>query len=459
MADLVIEFLERLERAKGDPHAQSAVAAEFALAARPEVEREPLRAALDAAALFHWFDARLLHEVLGIPEDDSAKRFKALKDLPFVEQYRRGEHDLRNVHESTRLGWRKQLARADGPRFRLLSKQASDCFSGDLAPAAQIEWIYHLLCADPEGGANRLETLNLQWSSSAYPEDRYALAAALKELDDSQLVAGRARVWALLVIAWDRNTRGEAAQLERAATEVLLLARQAKDQSAEGEAQALLGDVLQAQGKLVEALTAFGEFLAISRRLAAQDPSNVGRQRELAVAHSRVGDVLQAQGKLTEAQAAFGEFLAILRRLAAQDPSNAGWQSELAGAHSKVGDVLQAQGKLGEAQAAFQARMKISRRLAKLDPSSAEWQRGLAVACIRLARLEAKAGRHAAALPLYEEASRIFGELAVKAPGFSQWSNEKEVVEAELAQCRLMVRATKSPGSSASEDLSASQRP
>src|ERR1039458_10430755 len=99
MADLIIEFLERLEQAKGDPHAQSAVAAEFALAARPEAEREPLRAALDAAALLHWFDARLLHKVLGIPEEDAAQRFRALKDLPFVEQYRRGEHDLRNVHE------------------------------------------------------------------------------------------------------------------------------------------------------------------------------------------------------------------------------------------------------------------------------------------------------------------------------------------------------------------------
>src|ERR1035441_11108960 len=92
MADLVIEFLERLERAKGDPHAQSTVAAEFALAARPEVEREPLRAALDAAALLHWFDARLLHKVLGIQEEEAAQRFKALKDLPFVEQYRSEEH-------------------------------------------------------------------------------------------------------------------------------------------------------------------------------------------------------------------------------------------------------------------------------------------------------------------------------------------------------------------------------
>jgi tetratricopeptide (TPR) repeat protein len=555
MADLVIEFLERLEQTKGDPHAQSAVAAEFALAARPEAEREPLRAALDAAALLHWFDARLLHKVLGIPEEEAANRFKALKDMPFVEQYRRGEHDLRNVHESTRLGWRKQLAHADGPRFRLLSKQASDCFAADLAPAAQIERIYHLLCADPEAGASGLETLNRQWSSSAYPEDRYALAAVLKELEDSQLLAGRARAWALLVIAWARDTRGETAQLQEVATAALLLARQTKDQSAEGDAQALLGDVLQVQGKLEEAQVAFGEYLAISRRLAAQDPSNACWQRELAVAHSKVGGMFEAQGKLALALAAFREFLAILGRVAAQDPSNAGWQRELAVAHSKVGGVLQAQGKLTEAQAELEARMQINSRLVELDKSNAAWQHGLAVAhnllgdalqaqgklaeaqaafeeslviihrlaaqdsnnagwqrdlavghsrvgdvleakgklgeaqaafgecltisrrlvaqgpgnvgwqrelavaCIQLARFESKAGRHAAALPHYKEASRIFGELAVKAPRFALWAKEKEQAEAELAKCRLLVRASKSPGSSASEGPSGSQKP
>src|SRR2546428_7751969 len=48
-----------------------------------------------------------------------------------------------------------------------------------------------------------------------------------------------------------------------------------------------------------------------------------------AVAHNRVGGVLEAQGKLAEAQAAFGECLAISRRLAEQDPSNAGWQRDL----------------------------------------------------------------------------------------------------------------------------------
>ena len=111
-----------------------------------------------------------------------------------------------------------------------------------------------------------------------------------------------------------------------------------------------VGGVLEAQGKLTEARAAFEEALAISRRLAEQDPSNAGWQSDLAVAHNRVGGVLEAQGKLTEARAAFEEALAIRRRLAEQDPSNAGWQSALAVAHNCVGGVLEAQGELTEAR-------------------------------------------------------------------------------------------------------------
>jgi tetratricopeptide (TPR) repeat protein len=139
-----------------------------------------------------------------------------------------------------------------------------------------------------------------------------------------------------------------------------------------------------------------------------------------------------APAKLEAAQAAFDEYLAISRHLAEQDPSNAGWQRELAVAQRRIGDVLQARGKLEAAQAAFGEALAISRHLAEQDPSNADWQRELAVACWRIAHLEAKAGRHAAALPLSEEASRIFGVLAERAPGFAQWAKEKENVESEL---------------------------
>ncbi|MHB9009179.1 MAG: tetratricopeptide repeat protein [Limisphaerales bacterium] len=441
--NFIEQLLARLKATEGDVHAQAAVAAEFVLLSRPETDRQPLREALDAAAVLRWFDASMLARVLAIPEAEAAPRFEVLKSLPFVERYRRGERDLRNVHEATRLGWRKILATDAPDRFRSLSAQAAALFASDPTSAARIEWIYHLLCADPDGGANHLEKLDRDWSSTAHPEDRYALAAALQELDQCRMVHDHARAWVLLVIAWAAMAHGEVTQQSAVAREALDLARSAKDPRAEADSQCLVGDVLQAQGKLAEAQAAFGEYLRISRQLAEQDPSNAGWQRDLALAHSKVGDVLQAQGRLAEAQAAFGETLRISRRLAEQDPSNAGWQFDLGCSIDRMAGLLKGQGDLGAARVLFSEALQISRRLAAQDSSNANNQRDLAISAWRVASLDAEAGNHAAALPLYEEAARILGELVVRAPGFAQWAKDKEQVEAALQLCRLMMQVSK----------------
>jgi tetratricopeptide (TPR) repeat protein len=374
------DLLQRLEKAKGDIRAQSALTTEFLIMARPEAERERLRGGLDAAAVLHWFDAELLEKVLEIPQDEARRQLDTLKGYSFVEHYR-GEADLHyNLHESTRLGWRIRFAKERTERFRAVSLRASSCFADNPTPGDRIEWIYHLLCGDPELAASELENLDREWSASARPEDRSALAAVLRELIETKLVDGRARARSLLAIAWGRSDWETTSRLAEIATEALTLARRAGDESATADAWALKGRVLEAQGQLDTAQAAFDQNLAILRRLAKQDPSNAGWQRDLAVAYGQVAGVLEAQGRLEAAQAAFEQHLAILRRLAEQDPSNAGWQRELAGGHSRVGAILQAQGRLEMAQAAFDQDLTISRRLAEQDPSNAGWQRNLAVA-------------------------------------------------------------------------------
>jgi tetratricopeptide (TPR) repeat protein len=436
MADIISNFLEHAKMAKDDPQIQAGLAAEFALEAQPEPERAALRAAMDGAALLHWFDADLLEKMLNISTAEALERLEALKSLPFVERYRRGESgsELHNVHEATRLGWRRQLARENPDSFRGLSIRAAACFADDRMPIGRIEYIYHILCGDPERGASELERLSRDWIGYAHarPEDYYALSAAMRELEDTGFLQGRARAATLLTIGWGGEMRGEIAQLGDLATEALRLAQDSTDRRMESEAQCLVGDVLQAQGQLAAAQAAFANCLAIRRQLARQDPDNTDCQRELAVAHSRVGDVLKAQDQLTEARAAFDEYLVISRRLAEQDQSNAGWQRELAIAHGRVGSVLQAQDQLTEARAAFDKSLTISRRLAEQDQSNADLQRGLASACSRLARAEAQASKNKAALKLYEESLRILTDLVARAPELVAWQKARERVEAEL---------------------------
>jgi Flp pilus assembly protein TadD len=146
-----------------------------------------------------------------------------------------GAEDIRNVHDATRLGWRRRLAEDHPASFRVLSARAAAFFEQDASPAGRIEWIYHLLSADPERGANALQNL-----VEAEPNNT----------------------------SWRRDL---------------------------AVAHGKMGDILKAQGDLEAAQTAYGEYLGISRRLAEADPSDEGWQRDLAVAHSRVGNIFKAR--------------------------------------------------------------------------------------------------------------------------------------------------------------------
>ena len=388
---LLDELGQALAAVADDPQARSAVAAEFLLRSRPPDEQAALAAAFDAAAVLRWFDAELLARVLQIPPTTTAERLRQLRALPFIEPYRSGAHELNNVHESTRLGWRSKLARETPERFRALSAAAAACFADDQTPAGRIEWIYHLLSADGESGANALETIDQEWASRAHPAQRHALATALSELEANGLLAGRARLWVLLVIGWTRVERGEAAQLAALADEALRLAVAAGDARGQGGACNLLGHVCQTRGQLDAALRAFTEALAISRRLADLDPGNADWQRDLAVAHNRVGGVLQTQGQLDAALRAYTEDLAI------------------------------------------------SRRLVDLDPGNATWQRDLAATCEHLAGLEAARGKPQAAVALCEEASQVLAALTETLPATHPWRSDKERVDLWLAHYRALV--------------------
>src|SRR5262245_18916267 len=166
MTDTITDFLERAEKAKGDPQIQAALTAEFALAAYAEPERSVLRASLDAAALLHWFGSGLLAQLLELSADEALKRFEALKSLSFVERYRQGAIQLYNVHEATRLGWRRQLAGENPDRFRSLSLRAAACFAEDPTPIGRREHIYLILCCDPELDASGLVELDRQWQAA-----------------------------------------------------------------------------------------------------------------------------------------------------------------------------------------------------------------------------------------------------------------------------------------------------
>jgi tetratricopeptide (TPR) repeat protein len=132
--------------------------------------------------------------------------------------------------------------------------------------------------------------------------------------------------------------------------------------------------VLVDQGKLDEALKAYSDSLAICQRLAAANPSNTDRQRDLSLSFDNVAKVLTDLGKLDEALKAYRDRLAVAERLAAADRSNTEWQRDLSISYDKVGDVLKAQNKLDEALKAYRDELAIAEQLAAADRSNTEWQ-------------------------------------------------------------------------------------
>ena len=407
-------LLEKLTAARDDPRAQAAVSAEFALTARHGPEAPRLRAALDAAAVLRWFESALIAGLLEIDASEAAERVRALDALPFVQHYGGRGGELLTVHEATRLGWRIALARDDAVRFRDLSARAAARFAADGTNSGRIETIYHLLCADPDAGATQVESITREWAALGR-EENHALAIALGELQQTGLLAGRARVWALLTIAWARSDRGETVPLAHA-DEILELARAARDPRAEADALALCADSRSAQGQLEEARRAFEASLAIREKLTDHAPGDASLQRDRAVTCSRLGALLHALHRLPEAEELLRHGFDILERLAAADPGNEARQRELALAHIGLGAVLQERKAFREAAAAYESAREITERLVQRDPHVARWQRDRAIVSGRIGRLLVEQNRPEEAKPELEKCLTILRQLALRDP-------------------------------------------
>jgi len=188
-----------------------------------------------------------------------------------------------------------------------------------------------------------------------------------------------------------------------------------------------LGDVLVAQGKLQEALEAYQQALAIMKRLAEQEKTNVSWQWDLSVGYEKVGDVLMAQGKLQEALEAYQQCLKIRQTLAVQDKTNAGWQQGRLVSYNKIGDVLLAQGNLQETLEAYQQGLAIAKALAEQDKTSAGRRRILSVSYDKVGNVLVGWGKLKEALEAYQQDLAITKALAEQDKTNAGWQRDLSV--------------------------------
>jgi serine/threonine protein kinase len=168
-----------------------------------------------------------------------------------------------------------------------------------------------------------------------------------------------------------------------------------------------LGDLRVAQGKLPEALQAYHDYLAITKRLVAQDKSNPSWQEGLATSYDKVGGVLMDQGKLPEALEIYQKSQIAAKALLEEDKSNSRWQRILSLSYQNIGDVLVARGNLAEALTAFQESLQIRQVLAEEEQGNSGWQRDLSVSYNKVGDVLFSQGQRQKALEHYNKSLKI----------------------------------------------------
>src|SRR6266545_3649719 len=101
-----------------------------------------------------------------------------------------------------------------------------------------------------------------------------------------------------------------------------------------------IGNVLAVSGQREQALEAFRKSLAISEKLADDDPANAQVRQDLAVSYNKVGDMLASAGLREEALAAYRKGLVVIEQLAADEPGNADAQNDFAFSFGRVAQAL-----------------------------------------------------------------------------------------------------------------------
>ena len=195
----------------------------------------------------------------------------------------------------------------------------------------------------------------------------------------------------------------------------------------------IVGEALDKQGNLPEALRAFENALAIQDRLANADPGNADVRTNLATYYQRAGDVLKAQGNTPQAMKSFQESLAIRERLVKANPNNAVWQSSLGVSYERVGDVFFSDNNVPEARNFYEKSLAISKRLVQASSSDAAFQHDLAVAHFKLATVFALQGEPASARDALEKAREIMARTVALSPDNAEWKRNLAAYRDTLA--------------------------
>ena len=176
-----------------------------------------------------------------------------------------------------------------------------------------------------------------------------------------------------------------------------------------------LGSLHAKVGNIAAAERSFAMLRDFAEMRVADNPSDPGTRRDLAIAHRQLGNTRVARGNLAGALEAYREELRLLQEATAVS-AKAQWMRELAIANDDVGDVLMTQGDLDAAVAAFEASLTVKLALVEADPDDDALRRDITIDLDKIGDVLVVMGKAGDAIIAYETSLTIRRDLAASYP-------------------------------------------
>jgi tetratricopeptide (TPR) repeat protein len=213
-----------------------------------------------------------------------------------------------------------------------------------------------------------------------------------------------------------------------------------------------IGNVYRKAGMSQEAIAAYEGGVDIWRQLAKLNPRNPHRQLNISMSLKKLGDVRLEAADSKGAIAAYTESVVFWRRLLKSDPDNTRWLFSVAESLEKIGDLKLKTGDNKETLTAYEEMLSIDRRLVEIDDSNTKWQWNLSLSLDRIGEVNLILGDLNAAAAAYHASLGIRRRLVELDQANALWqdgvslslekvTNFKRVVEdnaAALAEDRRL---------------------
>lgn len=211
-------------------------------------------------------------------------------------------------------------------------------------------------------------------------------------------------------------------------------------QVAYAEMQSFIGMTYWRQGKLDAAQQAFESARAVLNRAELLAPGANDSQVlfQLATTYNNVGHVLEARGRLDAASQQYQQMLAISKRLAALDPTSTRWSDPIGSAHDNLGKLALMSGDIAGAIAEYTAENAIISASAAADPNDNNQREQMLTVRAILGRTLALAGEEQAGTLDLEQAVEAATQLAALDGSNSNFQEDIGLYARQLSRLRRL---------------------